>query len=158
MSDPKSNAIQKDWLQRRVSLGTAAGWTTEEMRLLADIAYALTEQGRNEEAITIFEGLAAIAPATAYFQSALGALNLRMGRLDKALLHLNSAIDSDPNDTAALANRGELYLLLGNIPAAVSDLRKTQNLADIENPPSYAIRARALLARLTSSDPNLLVQ
>ncbi|MGH9903048.1 MAG: hypothetical protein ACRD68_14675, partial [Pyrinomonadaceae bacterium] len=68
----------------RASLGAAGGWTAEEMRLVADVGFALAEQGREREAITVFEGLAALAPATAYFRAALGALWLRLGELPLA--------------------------------------------------------------------------
>jgi tetratricopeptide (TPR) repeat protein len=150
-SEGEVKMIQEEWLEGRVSLGAAAGWTAEEMRILADIGYSLAEQGRNEEAITIFEGLSALAPVTAYFQAALGALNLRMGKLDKALSHLNAAIASDPNDASAFANRGELFMLLGNNAAAIADFRVVESLINsepLEKPPSFAIRAKALMNRL----------
>jgi Flp pilus assembly protein TadD len=100
-----SRRLDEDWLRGRASLGAAAGWKPEEMRIVAELGFGLAEQGRNEEAITIFEGLAALAPATSYFQSALGALKLRTGDLRSALIHLNAALTADPTDLAVPANK-----------------------------------------------------
>lgn len=147
-----SGKIDDDWLRGRASLGAAARWTTEEMRIIADLGYGLAEQGRNEEAITIFEGLAALAPATGYFQSALGALKLREGDLAGALEHLNAALAADPYDIAALTNRGEIRMRAGNRNAAIDDFEAVLNLAgDGEADNQFAVRARALMARLMES-------
>lgn len=146
--------LDEDWLRGRASLGAAAKWTTEEMRIIADLGYGLAEQGRNEEAITIFEGLASLAPATGYFQSALGALKLRAGDLEAALTHLNAALIADPYDIAALTNRGELYARAGNREAAINNFEAVLNLAEDQpgsNP--FAIRARALMARMSADHP-----
>lgn len=148
-----SEKLNEDWLQGRASLGAAAGWKAEEMRIVADLGYALAEQGRNDEAVTIFEGLAALAPATVYFQSALGALRLRRGELEQALVHLNAVLTADPRNVAALTNRGEARLRLGQQDAAVEDLRAVLSVAasapqSIETN-NCAVRARALMARLS---------
>jgi tetratricopeptide (TPR) repeat protein len=148
-----SERLLDDWLHGRASLGAAAAWTAEEMRLVADLGYALAEQGRNEEARTIFEGLAAVAPATAYFQSALGALRLRLGEPENALPHLEAALKADPRDLPALINRGEAYLHLGEQETARRDFEAALRLGETMNPAeggcaASLARARALLARL----------
>ena len=144
----------QEWLRGKASLGAAAGWTPEEMRLVADLGYSLAEQGRNQEALEIFEGLASLAPATAYFQLALGALKLRVGALEEAREHLSAALVADPHDVAALTNRGEVLMLLGNETAAINDLQTVLNIvggqeSSLKQSP-YAVRARALLALLTN--------
>src|SRR5215204_824587 len=115
------NRLFEDWLEGRASLGAAGGWTAEEMRLVADTGYALAEQGRHDEAVAIFEGLAVLAPATAYFQSALGALWLRKGEPERALEHLEALL------------------------AALELPPRTPR----EGPAPALVRARALLAQLT---------
>ena len=140
--------IAAEWLQGGASLGAAGNWTAEEMRLVADIGFALAEQGRNEEAITIFEGLTALAPATAYFQSALGALWLRKGEPRRAVEHLDAALNSDPGDLTALTNRGEAHLQLGEREMALRDLREVAQISDAPAGTTDAtciMRARALL-------------
>ena len=144
--------LDEDWAEGNASLGAAAGWTAEEIRLVADLGYALAEYGRDEEALTIFEGLAALAPATAYFQSALGALLFRLGDLERAESHLNSALLADPQDVSALLNRGELHMQLDRRDLAIRDLASLLELPQVPNDPEvsqYAVRARALLTILT---------
>jgi tetratricopeptide (TPR) repeat protein len=147
-----SNRLDEDWVRGRASLGAAAAWTAEEIRLIADLGFALAEYGRDEEALTIFEGLAAVAPATGYFQSALGALFLRVGELDRAETHLNAALASDPQDMAALVNRGELYMRMEQRDLAIKDFLTLLNLPQLRanaDSSQYAIRTRALLSSLT---------
>ncbi len=68
------------WLDGQISLGSAANWDKDEIRIISEIAYSLAQQGRLREAVVLFEGLLTIAPATAYFQAALGALFLSSGK------------------------------------------------------------------------------
>jgi len=143
------NRLLSDWLEGRASLGAAGGWTVEEMRLVADVGYALAEQGRYDEALTVFEGLAALAPATAYFQSALGAVWLRKGEPARAVEHLEAALATDPADVSARVNCGEAALQLGDGEAARRHL--VAAVASTPRTPQEGaalIRARALLARL----------
>jgi Flp pilus assembly protein TadD len=147
-----SNRMDEDWVRGRASLGAAAAWNAEEIRLIADLGFALAEYGRDDEALTIFEGLAALAPATAYFQSALGAVLLRMGELDRAETHLNAALGSDPQDMAALVNRGELYMRMGRRDLAITDFLTLLDLPQVQanaDTSQYAVRTRALLSILT---------
>jgi predicted Zn-dependent protease len=148
------NPIDNDWIEGRSSLGAAAEWTAGEIRLIAELGFALAQYGRNEEAITIFEGLAALAPSTAYFQSALGALKLRTGDLTGALPHLNAALAADPGDLASLVNRGELYMKLNEKELAAKDLRALLQLpkaGTLTESSPYVIRCRALLSALMAS-------
>lgn len=147
------NSLQK-WLNGQISLGLAARWDKDEIRIISEIAYSLAQQGRNQEAILLFEGLLAIAPATAYFQSALGALYLRTGNFVQAIERFDAAIAIESNDIVALVNRGEAYIKSGNIAAARLDLEKATDLAkklpskqlDINDETELTIkRARALL-------------
>ena len=114
--------IEQEWIEGEVTLGAAANWPADEIRLVSELGYALAQQGRNAEAIAVFEGLAAVAPATHYFDSALGALWLREANYPKALEHLNAAIESDPNDLPNRVNRAETHIHLGNRDDALTDL------------------------------------
>jgi len=154
-----SDRLIEEWLAGRVSLGAAAEWTPEELRIVADLAWGLAEQGRNEEALTIFEGLAALAPSTSYFQSALGALKMRTGDVDGALSHLDAALASDPTDVAALVNRGEIYARVGDRAAAIQNLKAAIDLsasADTSGP--VATRAKALMRRFAEESATPLTK
>jgi predicted Zn-dependent protease len=148
-----SDRLVQEWLQGRASLGAAGGWTAEEMRLVADLGYALAEQGRLQEALVIFEGLAAVAPATSYFQSALGTLRLRLGEPERALEYLNAALGADAQDVASLVNRAEAYLQLGQRAGAIRDLETAMRIGESLQgaaQPLWLARARALHARACS--------
>lgn len=114
--------FEQEWINGGVSLGAAAGWAADEIRLVSELGFALAEQGRNHEAITIFEGLIALAPATVYFEAALGALWLRENNPARALPHLNAALAADPHDIPTRVNRGEVFLRLENFEGAKTDL------------------------------------
>lgn len=150
--------FEQEWINGGVSLGAAAGWTADEIRLVSELGFALAEQGRNHEAITIFEGLIALAPATTYFEAALGALWLRENNPARALPHLNSALAADPSDLTARVNRGEVFLRLENYEGAKIDLDfvlkqkiKPENKRLIEQ---SLTRARALSYTLKRLSPN----
>ena len=141
--------FEQEWINGGVSLGAAAGWAADEIRLVSELGFALAEQGRNYEAITIFEGLIALAPATVYFEVALGALWLRENNPVRALPHLNAALAADSSDIPTRVNRGEVFLRLENYEGAKKDLKfvlkqkdKTANLNLLEQ---CFTRARALL-------------
>lgn len=99
----------------------------------------------------MFEGLVALAPATAYFQSALGALKLRTGQLEAALEHLNIALQSNPQDIPSLTNRGEVLFLLGRALEAKANFEEVLSYSDGQTPDQFVIRARAFLAKLNET-------
>lgn len=142
--------FEQEWIRGSVSLGAAAGWTADEIRLVTELGYELAEQGRSREAIAIFEGLAALAPATVYFETALGALWLRENEPARALPHLNAALAADPGEITARVNRGEVFLSLKNYDGARDDLDFVLAQRDVpaEKQKIYdrcRTRARALL-------------
>lgn len=123
------NALQR-WLDGQMSLGAAASWDKNEIRIISEIAYSLAQQGRTQEAVVLFEGLLAIAPATAYFQAALGALHLREGNYEKAVEHLNIAVNIEPNDIISLVNRAEAEIYLERFAEALTNLNTAISLGD----------------------------
>lgn len=146
--------LTQEWLDGHISLGAAAEWNKDEIRIISEIAYSLAQQGRYNEAVVMFEGLLAIAPATAYFQAALGALHLRLKNVEKAIECLNAALKIEETDVISLVNRGEAFLLGGNVGEARKDLekalqiasRRPNNQTDINDETALTVkRARTLL-------------
>lgn len=115
-------SLEQEWIEGNVTLGAAAQWSSDEIRLVSELGYALAEQGRNAEAIAIFEGLVALAPKTVYFDSALGALWLREKNYKRAIIYLDKAIEADPNSIPTRVNRGEANLQIGELETAGKDL------------------------------------
>lgn len=141
--------FEHEWLNGTVSLGAVAGWTADEIRLVSELGYALAKQGLNREAIVIFEGLMVLAPATTYFEAALGALWLREDDPARALPYLSNAVAADSKDFASRINRGEVYLKLEDFEAARTDLKfvlrqKKSAEPNVLNQQAF-VRARALL-------------
>jgi len=141
--------FEQEWLNGSVSLGAVTGWTADEIRLISELGYALAKQGLNQEAIVIFEGLMVLAPATTYFDAALGALWLRENNPARALPHLNAALAVDSKDITSRINRGEVFLKLENYEEARADLnfvlrQKKSAESSALNKQSF-VRARALL-------------
>lgn len=139
------NQMQK-WLDGQISLGAAANWDTSEIRIISEIAYTLAQQGRAREAVVLFEGLVSLAPATAYFQAALGALSLRMKNYARAIEHLDAALNIEPNDVVALVNRGEAHLRGGNLEAARTDLQRAVNAGALRSSAQTDINDETVLS------------
>jgi tetratricopeptide (TPR) repeat protein len=108
-------------------------------------AFQLYEQGLYEEARAIFEELSERDPAEAYYRTALGAICLAEDELDRAVEHFDEALRLNPGDAAALVNRGEVNLRLGNILEAAQDFARAVDL-DPENKDPLTMRARLLAA------------
>jgi tetratricopeptide (TPR) repeat protein len=106
-------------------------------------AFLLYEQERYDEARVLFEDLAALDASEGYYRTALGAICLAMDSVDKALEYFNQALVLNPQDTAALINRGEVHLRLGNMLEAAHDFARVVQL-DPENRDPLTARARVL--------------
>ncbi|HEX8820468.1 MAG TPA: tetratricopeptide repeat protein, partial [Archangium sp.] len=78
-----------------------------------------------------------------YYRTALGAICLAMDGFDKALEYFNQALQLNPEDTAALINRGEVHLRLGNTLEAARDFSRVVEL-DPDNQDPLTERARVL--------------
>ena len=140
---------ERDWVFGNVSLGAASGWAADEIRLVAELGFALAQNGRNHEAITVFQGLNTLAPATPYFEAALGSLWLRENHPLRALVHINAAISGNPEDLMSYVNRGEAYLRLERYDDARRDLevvleRSRNEAADAPYDRQIHVRAVAL--------------
>ena len=106
-------------------------------------AFLLYEQGRYDEARVLFEELAERDSSEGYYRTALGAISLALDSFDKALDYFNDALRLNPSDTAALINRGEVHLRLGNTMEAAQDFARVVEL-DPENQDPLTERARVL--------------
>jgi tetratricopeptide (TPR) repeat protein len=122
-----------------------AGTTGPELLERAMEGFQLYEQGLYEDARAIFEQLSELDPAEAYYRTALGAICLAEDELDMALEHFDEALRLNPKDSAALVNRGEVNLRLGNILEAAQDFARAVDL-DPENKDPLTMRARLLAA------------
>ena len=98
------------------------GWTNEEIYVLADRGYALYKQGRYQEAAVIFDGLTALDPLNSYCRTALAAVCMALGDVQRALKELSFLLNRNPANHEARARRCEAYCDLGNWSEAREDL------------------------------------
>src|SRR5437868_6076548 len=122
-----------------------SGTTGPELLEKAMEGFELYEQGDYEGARLIFEELSEKDPSEAYYRTALGAIFLAEDELELALENFNQALTLNPKDSAALVNRGEVQLRLGNIIEAAQDFARAVDL-DPENKDPLTMRARLLAA------------
>lgn len=108
------------------------------------------EQGDYESARAVFQDLADRDRSEGYYRTALGAVCLAVDELDEALAHLDEALRLNPEDTAALVNRGEVHLRLGNILQGAKDFARAVEL-DPEDKDPLTARARVLAAAALQS-------
>lgn len=141
-----SDVILQGWIDGRLTLSRVKGWESQEYQLMLMLGYTLHEQGRSQEAAIIFEGLISLDPRYAYCHSALGAAYLRLEQDEKALTHLNMALQLDGRDISAYINRAELMMKQKNYKQAQADLEmaiKVGSTLGIRN--QAIIRAQGLL-------------
>ena len=103
------------------------------------------EQGRYDDAQTVYEGLVIGNPYDAYFHTMLGAIYAKKNMHEEAAEEYSIAIELDPKNISAYVNRGELLLQHGEFEYAMDDLKAAIDLDPKAENPS-GIRARALAA------------
>lgn len=96
----------QEWLQ-------ILGWGEGELDDLRFVGYAYIKQGHYETAISFFEALVVLAPASTYDVQTLGALYLQKGNNLAALNFLERALKLDPNHLPTLLNRTKALFGLG---------------------------------------------
>jgi tetratricopeptide (TPR) repeat protein len=122
-----------------------SGTTGPELLEKAMEGFEFYEQGDYLNARAIFAELCEQDPAEAYYRTALGAIYLAEDELDAALESFDQALALNAKDSAALVNRGEVHLRLGNIIEAAQDFARAVDL-DPENKDPLTMRARLLAA------------
>ncbi len=127
-----------------LTLAQLEGLGAEDLYGIADMGYDLLEEGRLEEALSIFEGLNVYNPFDPYFHSVLGSIYQRLDRADDALRHYESAVELYAEDINSWTNAGEIMLGLS---------AKAQEDGDPEKAREYFKEAIHALTRSIELDP-----
>lgn len=133
----------QQWLSGQISMQQLHAVHQGEMLEIAVLGYQLFENGKYDEARTIFEGLNALDHKESYYLTALGAVHLAQDNLGPAEQCLNAAIELNPKDIASYVNRGEVYLRLGKVLDAAQDFKRAVDL----DPTGKDHNAKPLLQR-----------
>ena len=133
------------WVKGELTLRDLHGISGPEMLTMAMTGYSLYEQGKYDDALTIFEGLHALDKKESYYVTALGAVHMSKGDLETAYNCFTAAIQLNAKDLAAYVNRGEVHLRMGKVKEAANDLKRAVDL-DPKGADPLSQRARVLAA------------
>ena len=143
----RKHEIQEKLVTGQITISEAVGLNRKQLYAIARRGYQLMNSGKLEEARQIYAGLVAADPFDSVFHCHLGAIHWRMGEVEKAFEEYDASLRYNIANVDALAGRGELYLLKGEVKKGIEDLRKA-----LENDPNAfrpaTVRARALLVSL----------
>jgi tetratricopeptide (TPR) repeat protein len=106
-------------------------------------ANALSQEGRFDEARTIYEELARKAPKSYFAAVNLGIVQRQLGDYAQAAEAFQRALDLQPNDAYALTNLGSAQYRGGDLSAAIATLRKAVS-ADGDNYLTHYLLGTAL--------------
>src|SRR5437016_2759039 len=91
-----------------LNLGQLLDIDIDQVAALILTGQNMIQQGRIEDAKTIFEGLAAFDGKNPYVFGVLGSIYQKEENFDLALAHYSKTLELFPNDIYSRANRGEI--------------------------------------------------
>ena len=124
--------------------------TQEQLEGMAAVGFKLYQDGKLDEATSIFEGLLVVARESYYGYAGLGAISLVKDPpdLDGAVANLTMAVELNPDSPTLHANLGEALLRLRRLPESAAEFRKAIEM-DPEKKDPGANRARAIIEGIT---------
>ena len=111
----------------------AANPEQQDTSLLGELGTLIFGTRNFEEAVRIFEKVAALEPRNALPVNNIAACYLEMGRFQDVIETADKAIELDPNLGTAYANRADAHRNLGHVQRAAADYQQAVNL-DPRNP------------------------
>lgn len=115
----KAMTVATEQLPARQSLAQRRGYSRDDLLAVAEVAYHYLFNGGTKLALTLYEGLHAVAPEEAYFALALGLTHDHLGHPEEAWSFYEKAAALDPSDGRADVNRAELLLERGDLAGAL---------------------------------------
>ena len=125
-------------------LNAVLGLGDEQIQAIAALGFLNYQQGRYDDARTLFEGLVALDSASYFGFAGLGALALAQNNLDEAEENLRAAAERNGKDPTVLANLGETLLRQSKTEEAAGFFKRALDLDPANSDPG-ANRARAIL-------------
>ncbi len=109
-----------------VSLPASQGTSKKEQDASLGQSTLLMQQGKNDEALALLEGIAAAEPSRRGVMRQIGIANYRKGDYLKAAASFKKALEEDPGDNEAVQLMGLSYYLAGRPAEAIAPLEKVQ--------------------------------
>lgn len=147
--EKQAMAVINEVLAGKKTMGEALGINAGQAYNMARMGYKLLQEGKLEDAKAVFKGLTTLNPKDPYMWLALGSACHRMADVDGAIAAYSKAIELDPKNANAYANRGELYIVTKQFEKGFVDLKKAVDL-DPKGQDPATVRARAILATTAS--------
>ena len=132
------------FLAGQITLGDLEGIGKDAQYDMAKIGFGFFNEGKLDQAKTVFEGLLALDPFDAYFLTILGSIAHQKGEFEEAEARYSRALEINPFFASALAHRGEVRLANGDLAGAVQDFVEAIK-QDPKGEEQGTIRANALL-------------
>lgn len=121
------------------------GWNENNLEDLRFVGYSYLKQGKYDIAISLYEALVLLSPASAFDLQTLGALYLETGNNLTALNTIERALKIDPTHDATLLNRTKALFALGYKRQAIAQAKALELISNRE----VANQASALLLAYT---------
>jgi tetratricopeptide (TPR) repeat protein len=131
------------------TIASSRGYQEEDLDVIAQMATNYLMSGGLRLAVTLFEGLVAIAPDVAYYAMGLGLTYDRMGELRKAEACYKMAGRLDTKDGRPDVNLGELALAAGDRGHALKLFARGARKANQRGDLMLARKAEALIKHLS---------
>lgn len=133
------------------TLAQARGYRKDDLHVIADMATNYLFNGGLRLAVTLFEGLVAVAPDEPYYAMGLGLTYDRMGNAHRAAACYRAAARLDPSDGRPDVNLAELELRARRPRQAVFLLRSGLKKALARDDSELGNKAAAILRRITNA-------
>lgn len=146
-SEQRKRIAQEKLVSGQITIAEAMGMSKQQLYAIAQRGFQLLNSGKLDEARQIYAGLVAADPFDSVFHCHLGAVLWRLGEIEKACEEYDASLRFNIANVDALAGRGELYLLNGEIEKAIELMRKAVEL-DPKGERQSSVRARSLLQSL----------
>lgn len=144
-----ANLQIRHWVNSIALFQHAVAATSENGLAYEFLGLSLSEQGRDEEAITAFQEALRLSPHSAGAHNNLGSILYRKGGYGEAAGHFTEVLRGNPDDTTALYNMGLVLLAQNKLDEAIACSRRAiaikPDFAMAHNNLGYALARKGLL-------------
>jgi type III secretion system low calcium response chaperone LcrH/SycD len=117
------------------------------LKLLAKFAYTKFKMREYANAETMFKALAIVDHNNWYYRAGLGAVYQKQKKFDQAIDEYSIALTIKEDEVTSLVNRGECFIQLQDLDAAMEDFAEVIKLGLPKNNP-WRMRAQILSQRV----------
>lgn len=140
----------QDFVLGNITLGELEGIGKDVQYGLAEQGYKMINSGKLGDAEKVFKGLIALDPFDSYFHTALGSILQKQDVKDEAIVEYSRALQINPFNATALANRGEIHFQKGELLEAMRDIQAALH-NDPEGEEPATVRCRVLAMTLSKT-------